>query len=1342
MTTVFMILFGCGALLGLLAFWLILRARSAPPVAAKPADQAAAGIAARLTEWTNTALEALDYARTRREWRYAMPWVLLLGERGAGKTSFARSAGVLRQPHPDARYASLQLADTTWSVLNRGVLIDVDGKVASCAPADPAATGAAAEKSAAASAASWKKLLGGLVDLRPERPIDAVVLTVSAHTLLAGGDGLDAAGADAYRQLCEVQDEFEFVLPVYVVVTQCDAVDGFGAFWRAQSADYRAQMFGWSAPASAPNQAPGEWADAAFGTVVDRLRALQLDAAAHPDDDASPADLDGVILFPACLSALRSACARWLGAAFRGTADRPGHLCRGIYFCGDVDDRGGAALEARDDVSFVAGLVGDKVLAEPHLARAVSSSAWSRNRFLRFYQIGALVCAALLLIGLALAGLSLHRKVERLDTALTRLQSVPRFTGGTCPSAGQISTLLMGVRTLDTDSSYVLIPWSWWTHPLRDGTARVVAAHAFSDMILPALGCQLQVRAEELIRSGARKPDVTDPAHRVDRYREALYTQLQGVADYETAAATYRNAARPLAGAAGRNDLERFAHLLSFTYGLSPKLVTSDLGGVFASALSMASTDYKPNVPAGLQEIYAADLQRMATALQGVLLDESAQGGTILAALQKGSVDPVVGTRHFGWWLNWVRNDWLGAAPGEHRNPCQTVRADMTQQIHQLVRIDDDYRPLLRSIDQFGETTCEVPVYAALDALTVPPYGPLVVREEGAQILNPALANEFAGMAALPQLTFMQIATRQPEPFACRGDVDVWDADAVGQAARFVSEYRGYPQRFGLPPVPDGVDPAKRPLYDQIARRQLENALNHSLNQAQRPPAAGADGWQPQVSPIAAEEQSLAQSSRDLARGLGGLVAIQRSYDELGFARSGAGLSACLQQFTADHLAQVQGLAVQSRLYDPQADGAGDAFYDLATVPVTRDYLARQVARAQVLAGYAAPFTSLAQNSPNPNGAARADTDSAVYWGNTIGEVNRYVPSNDPSSQLGELAALFVDRLTGMNASNCHARMQGYNAGDDGANDLFAGLRRTLVASVGLRCDNAQGANAVDAFQQLFTQFDLLLGSRYPFGPSTARDATVYAVQSFFAAYGRQRDALMAQLGALPKAQQAAARSFLGQLDEARTFFADTLAADGSLSVKLTATFNAAPGGERGADQVVAWDLASGEQEAGYPNQPNTLNWVAGQPLAFDATWADLSAWVPRADPSRADAPAVQGRTASFDTAGTWALLRMLQLHASSAAAPGDAVALRFDVPVAPTAASTAAAAKAKTPAPAPQTAELQLNLLLQGVDPSSRAAVALKLPSFPQRAPTLTIEPKSGAAVSMSLMPPLPPGM
>ena len=80
------------------------------------------------------------------------------------------------------------------------------------------------------------------------------------------------------------------------------------------------------------------------------------------------------------------------------------------------------------------------------------------------------------------------------------------------------------------------------------------------------------------------------------------------------------------------------------------------------------------------------------------------------------------------------------------------------------------------------------------------------------------------------------------------------------------------------------------------------------------------------------------------------MIQVERAYSEFGFSKGFSALSGCLQQYAADRLSTVGSLAVQSQLYQPQSDTTGGEFFDLGTVPVTRDYLARQVARSQVLA--------------------------------------------------------------------------------------------------------------------------------------------------------------------------------------------------------------------------------------------------------------------------------------------------------------------------------------------------------------------------------------------------------
>ncbi|MFM0016305.1 type VI secretion system protein [Paraburkholderia sediminicola] len=1439
MSAVFEILLAIGLVLGVIAALLIWRARNAPHTAAASADaddSVAPG-------WISSTLAAIDYARTRREWRYRLPWILMLGERDAGKTSFALSAAMrLAQSNPDRRYASLRIPGSAVSVMNRGVLIDIDGSVSSAGASASAAIAASAAASGSAGAAAstpaaastslvvadasvasatpsttsrtakkarskWETLLRTLVDLRPERPVDGIVLTVSARSLLsASADQLERLAVDAYRQLCDVQDAFRFVQPVSVVVTQCDRIDGFAPFWRAQPDALRQQMFGWSAPTLASNDTPQDWCHEAFRVVIEQLRALQISSAASGQAVASEVDRDGILLFPARLEQLRGPLAQWLTGAFRATLDRPGHLCRGVYFTGDLD---GAGVGASANVAFVSGLLDDKVFAERGNARVVRASAWSRNRYLRGFQVAALGVAAALAIALGFAGARLYTTVGQLDRALVQLQTVRPYSGGVCPSASEISTLLMSVHELNTRSFDLANPWSWpwFWHPLRDGAAQVVAGRVFADLVLPGLGCQLAVRAKALSARGTEAPRTTgDPGEDARNARSRLNRQLREVTDLEAGLGTFYKIAEPFSGAATEQDVVRFATLVNFAYGLPVSLVMRDGdSGLLAASLSSASTDYRPDLPDNLAANYRDQLAQMGTNLRDALVTQAGSGQQLLVNLQSGHGDPAAQTRQLVAWLAWTRDNWLGAVEQEaQRNLCGQIRTDLRQQIRQLVLVDassgrhvpgaaataaadtmaaaraSPYAGLLETTaSTFSAAECDDEVYQKLDALSVPPYNPLIVRDQGRRAFNASFTQEFAGLAALSQLHFMQV-TKRRVAFACSingaGDTGArsWNAGALGDAATYIDEYRRFAQRFGFLPAKasaSGGTPSAgpRPLYAQIAATQLENSLNDALVEAQSSPPPGPDVW-PAVttsnalSPVPFDEQALAQASRDLSRTLGPLIQVERAYGEFGFSRGFSALSGCLQQYAADRLSTVGSLAVQSQLYQPQSDPAGGEFFDLGTVPVTRDYLARQVARSQVLAAYAAPFATLAQNSGNAP-ANSPNVQTASYWSNSIAEVNRYVPSNDPASQMGQLASLFVDRLNGMTGQNCNARLQDPAAAtDDGANDLFAARRRDLVTLAQSLC---QGGDAV-AFQNLFSLFDATLGGRYPFGLAGAPEASPLAVRDFFAVYAQRNAALRAQLARLPKSQRTAASAFLDQLDDDQKFFAQTLRADGSLGVHLTVGFNVRQSVERGADQLVGWMLSSANQSAVYPNGQTGLDWVAGQPLALDLTWAELSRWAPYVNPALPNPPDVEGRTATFGAGGTWALMRLVQSHAvDRGGVAADGITLRFSVPVA-SAASVAAAAAVATAASTPpastgstastraspplasaSTAQLMVNLQLQGVDPVSHAAAPLKLPVFPTRSPALpaSARPSRGGATSAQIptipsIPPLPPGL
>ena len=83
-----------------------------------------------------------------------------------------------------------------------------------------------------ADSAGWAEFLALLRKYRKRRPLNGVILTISAHDLLTQSHhGREAHVAAARRRLDELNRELRIQLPVYVMVTKCDLVAGFTEYF-------------------------------------------------------------------------------------------------------------------------------------------------------------------------------------------------------------------------------------------------------------------------------------------------------------------------------------------------------------------------------------------------------------------------------------------------------------------------------------------------------------------------------------------------------------------------------------------------------------------------------------------------------------------------------------------------------------------------------------------------------------------------------------------------------------------------------------------------------------------------------------------------------------------------------------------------------------------------------------------------------------------------------------------------------------------------------------------------------------------------------------------------------
>jgi len=1296
---------GMGGLLGIfivvyVLLWLIKKVRK-PAIVKVPCGKPADCVMCNwMRGWLKAVMAAFNYLRTRREWRYQQPWVLMLGEHSAGKTSLLASVSAVWRQIPPARASELAVSGTSWHYFKRGVVIDPDGQLP-----------VAAEESG--DAKRWRDALVAINDLRPERPLDGIVMTLSARSLLhTTSNQRQILAKNIYHQLLQLQETIDFILPVYVVVTQCDDIEGYSAYWRAQPVERQAEIFGWSAPSQAASAAPAEWADAAFEILSERLRSLQIDVAASQNQVDQ---VDSFFLFPYHFKTLCDPLSAWLNVVFQPSAWNAGFLCRGIYFTGSIEANGVLEGKSRSDVAFVDQLFDQKVLAESRLARPTRHGVWSRNKLIRYLQISGIAAFSLLCIGLIVATIQFNHQIDAVVSALKLIEDTPAAIDGgdSCVPKDRVFELVTQIARINHHSLYWAIPASWVDNRVTQRSAKLIANTAFQRVILPGLACQLKQQTRQIESGGLVVASPSKDENTYQPFRRQMQSQASAIVELERNIQRFKDIApiskehRRASSANEETLMKEFIDLTRYAYGAPlPDSVARESGALAVALTEVHDRGYL-DMPLRRQR-FTTQLVLLAEELDKRFKQDVGSGASLLDALQKEQAPLMSNALQFSNWLNWTRTSWLGATSTS--NPCEDIRGPLQPDLVSLVQDYGYDVKLERAASKFNTERCFLPSQRKLRDLTLAPYGLLFTEQAGVLDVNPAWKPELLGFPALVKLTFMQRGNLQS--FVCQPASAGWRNAEVTEANSAVSEYQAFVKAQGLTVL--GTSTAPRPLYDKLARSQLESVLNDDLQRAQMPPAASSPLQQVSLDAVSQADQQLAQMSSDLAKVVDPLTTALHSYGDLKFAASGAAVNQCALNFATDALGHIETLADVSRLYVPTPAKGNGLVYELGSVAVMKDYLARQVARAQVLAGYAGPFLKLIQGPTPVNDANIANSKTAIYWSNTVVQINNYVQGKDPTGQVGSLDNLFLKQLGDMTYANCNKVLAAYQSPALG-NDLFSVRREALEAKVQTRCDDHKSADADELYHSITDRFNAQLQGRYPFADLGTRDAALSDVRAFFQYYDSQRSAMQTALTGLTDKRWTKPREFLTQLDATAAFFRSNLSAeDQSLPVKLSVTFRALPTASTGGEQLVGMALTAGSNAASFPNGVVTLDSPLDQMLALDLTWADRSVWQPVTDPQQSDL-LVANLTATYAAMGPWSLFKLIDKHKPKTPRVDplnpNRTMLEFVVPVQ----TRSVAGK-----PSTGSAHLFIGLDMSGVDPKTKVMVPIKLPvSFPRSAPS-----------------------
>ena len=267
------------------------------------------------THWKESVKRLQDsQLRKRGNPLYVLPWYVVLGETGMGKTSAIRNSG-LSSPMTEVSRAS-GIAGTRncdWWFFDEAIILDTAGRYT--IPIEETQD-----------LEEWKEFLALLSRYRKKEPLNGAIIAIAADKLLSGEEKILREQGQTIRQrIDQIMRVIGAKFPVYLMVTKMDLVHGFTEFSRSIPPDSLSQAMGFS-----NRRKRIYWKDVvdeAMSSMCEKLGRLRF-ALVHHSGVQAPGAINLLNEF----NKLRPGLDALLGALFEENPYLETPLLRGLYF--------------------------------------------------------------------------------------------------------------------------------------------------------------------------------------------------------------------------------------------------------------------------------------------------------------------------------------------------------------------------------------------------------------------------------------------------------------------------------------------------------------------------------------------------------------------------------------------------------------------------------------------------------------------------------------------------------------------------------------------------------------------------------------------------------------------------------------------------------------------------------------------------------------------------------------------------------------------------------------------------------------------------------------------------
>ncbi len=250
---------------------------------------------------------------------YDLPWYVMIGPPGAGKTTALANSGIefpLAQNQGVSGFGGTRYIDFWFS--EEAVLIDTAGRYTT------------QDSDGIADKASWTALLEQLKRSRPNRPINGVILSLSVEDIMRDDEIALKHHAETIRaRLAEVHEALRIDFPVYVMFTKADLIAGFREYFASFSLNRRKLVWGTTFQNKDRKAITVEAVPEEFDRLVARLSDEIIDRMSEEPDGISRISIFGL---PGQMALLRGSLTEFMRRVFEPTRYKSHAILRGFYF--------------------------------------------------------------------------------------------------------------------------------------------------------------------------------------------------------------------------------------------------------------------------------------------------------------------------------------------------------------------------------------------------------------------------------------------------------------------------------------------------------------------------------------------------------------------------------------------------------------------------------------------------------------------------------------------------------------------------------------------------------------------------------------------------------------------------------------------------------------------------------------------------------------------------------------------------------------------------------------------------------------------------------------------------